>query len=244
MAQLLRLLRKKFEPTDISGLALWLDARDASTLALSGSSVTQWNDKSGKGNHVVQGTGANQPDYLTSGINALPAVSFSAANKNLAVADNATFDHGPQIDVFVVAQRDTDTGGLQSPISKYNGSTIVREFFISVNSSDVWALTASTTGASGDIIIASATTATLGQGFVVECGHNSTAGFVSINGGAFTYGPGSVGIVNSDSALTLGRVSGGDFYGKVSEVLFYTRCLNVAERAEVTAYLKSKWRIA
>ena len=39
----------KFTPKSISGLYLWLDAADSSTLVMSGSSVTSWNDKSGNG---------------------------------------------------------------------------------------------------------------------------------------------------------------------------------------------------
>ena len=35
-----------------ASLAFWLDADDASTITLSGSSVTQWDDKSGNGKDV------------------------------------------------------------------------------------------------------------------------------------------------------------------------------------------------
>jgi hypothetical protein len=40
-------------PNQISGLSLWLDAADASTVLLSGSNVTQWNDKSGNGRNLT-----------------------------------------------------------------------------------------------------------------------------------------------------------------------------------------------
>ena len=36
-----------FSPLNISGCSLWMDAADSSTMTLSSSSVTQWNDKSG-----------------------------------------------------------------------------------------------------------------------------------------------------------------------------------------------------
>ena len=39
----------KFTPKSISGLYLWLDAADSSTLVMSGTSVTNWIDKSGNG---------------------------------------------------------------------------------------------------------------------------------------------------------------------------------------------------
>ena len=38
-----------FIPTQVLGCSLWLDAADSSTVTLSGSTATQWNDKSGNG---------------------------------------------------------------------------------------------------------------------------------------------------------------------------------------------------
>jgi len=56
-----------FTPKKISGLALWLDASDLSTITKDGSNyVTQWNDKSGKGFNVAQGTGSAQPQWVSS----------------------------------------------------------------------------------------------------------------------------------------------------------------------------------
>ncbi len=34
------------DPTDITGLILWFDAEDSSTITLNGSDVSQWDDKS------------------------------------------------------------------------------------------------------------------------------------------------------------------------------------------------------
>jgi hypothetical protein len=51
----------------ISDCQLWLDASDASTITLNGPTVSQWNDKSGNGNHAAQSTAGNQPIYNTNG---------------------------------------------------------------------------------------------------------------------------------------------------------------------------------
>ena len=58
-------------------LTLWLDASDASTITESGGLVSQWDDKSGNGNHVINTTASTQPDYLTTGWNGKPTVSFT-----------------------------------------------------------------------------------------------------------------------------------------------------------------------
>ena len=60
---------KLWRPDELGAdLALWLDAEDASTITLNGSDVSQWDDKSGNGNHAAQAVAANQPARVTSGI--------------------------------------------------------------------------------------------------------------------------------------------------------------------------------
>ena len=56
------------------GLALWLDADDASTITLNGTDVAAWADKSGNGYDVSQGTAANQPAYVTNALNGKPVI--------------------------------------------------------------------------------------------------------------------------------------------------------------------------
>jgi hypothetical protein len=55
-------------------LVLWLDADDASTITLNGSTVSQWADKSSNGYSVSNGTAATQPDYLATGFNGKPTL--------------------------------------------------------------------------------------------------------------------------------------------------------------------------
>ena len=46
----------------------WYDYTDLSTLTLTDSSVSQWNDKLGSGHNLVQPTGAYQPKWTGEGI--------------------------------------------------------------------------------------------------------------------------------------------------------------------------------
>jgi hypothetical protein len=102
-----------WNPSMIS-TALWLDAADASTVTLNGSSVSQWNDKSGNGRNLTQGTSANQPLYVTNALNGKPKLNFGTtdflvnssyggwANSSFFVAaicnlDNATLPAFPAI---------------------------------------------------------------------------------------------------------------------------------------------------
>lgn len=71
-----------FDPKSISGLKLWLDATDATTITLNGSSVSEWRDKSGNAFHFSQATANNQPSY-TGQINGKAAIAFDGTNDGL-----------------------------------------------------------------------------------------------------------------------------------------------------------------
>lgn len=73
----------RWNPGNLSGLACWLDAQDATTITLS-TGVSQWSDKSGNGRHFTQGTGANQPAY--SGAGSTAGVVFDGVNDSLAAS--------------------------------------------------------------------------------------------------------------------------------------------------------------
>lgn len=50
-----------WSPLDLDDLVAWWDASDLATITESGGSVSQWDDKSGNGHHLVQETGSAQP---------------------------------------------------------------------------------------------------------------------------------------------------------------------------------------
>ena len=79
-----RLMRPRasggFSPKNISGLQLWLDAADSSTVTLNSGNVSEWLDKSGNGRNAAQTTAANQPAYTQNGLNGLPVLSGALPN--------------------------------------------------------------------------------------------------------------------------------------------------------------------
>lgn len=90
--------------------ALWLDANDTSTITLNGSTVSQWNDKSGNGRHVSQGTAADQPAYQSNALNSKPGVVAGASD----FLDSATnWTAGINTSWFLVGKR---TGGVNTSI--------------------------------------------------------------------------------------------------------------------------------
>lgn len=78
-----------FDPTTITGLALWfkadaglLDASDA-PITVDGTAIKTWQDQSGNTKHAVQATGANQPLYKAGITNGKPVVRFDGSNDTL-----------------------------------------------------------------------------------------------------------------------------------------------------------------
>jgi hypothetical protein len=70
-------ISSSFQPTSISGLSLWLDGADQSSMTLAGSNVTQWRDKSGNARHA---TASGTPTLSTAVFSARPSVLFNGSS--------------------------------------------------------------------------------------------------------------------------------------------------------------------
>jgi len=101
-------------PTSLTGLQLWLDASDASTLydATSGGSlvaadggVARWEDKSGNGRHATQGTSGSRPTRKTAIQNSLDVLRFDGSNDFMQRASFSFFNE-TGFTGFVVARSD------------------------------------------------------------------------------------------------------------------------------------------
>jgi hypothetical protein len=105
-------------PTSVTGLQLWLDASDASTLydATSGGSlvaadggVARWEDKSGNARHMTQGTSGSRPTRKTAIQNSLAVLRFDGGDSLSMPSSTATFKflHDGDSTVFVVFKAGT-----------------------------------------------------------------------------------------------------------------------------------------
>lgn len=63
--------KTKWVPILIANCVLWLDSTDNATITLSSGKVSQWNDKSGRGNNATQATAARQFTPQAASINGL-----------------------------------------------------------------------------------------------------------------------------------------------------------------------------
>lgn len=94
-----------------TGLQLWLDASDASTIVPGpGGGVQTWMDKSGNNFHATQAADAQQPVLNATAMNGRPAVRFDGADDGLVVDDGLNLSARPYT-VFTVDQYYAGTVG-------------------------------------------------------------------------------------------------------------------------------------
>jgi hypothetical protein len=81
---------QNFKPTQLTGVtcALWMDGADSSTFSLSGTTVTQWRDKSGLGYNST--TIGGTPALTANALNGLSAISFNGSSYILGPNANTT----------------------------------------------------------------------------------------------------------------------------------------------------------
>lgn len=105
--------------TSIAGVKAWYRA-DLGTVIATG--VSQWNDQSGNGNHLVQATGANQP-IVVIGQNNLAALRFDSVNDFMTVG----FVLAQPMTVFIVYKLLTVGDGVVHDIifDGWNNSSMV-----------------------------------------------------------------------------------------------------------------------
>jgi hypothetical protein len=99
---------RPFQPIDIAGCALWLDAADRNTMTFSlGNNISTWNDKSSSG---LIGTAFNIPNQTPNSINGLPAVVFSSGTQYIDYGNNLNLGTNG-VYVFTVAKYDNTSDG-------------------------------------------------------------------------------------------------------------------------------------
>lgn len=112
-----------WSPINLTNIVAWFDAADTSTVLRAGSSVTNWLDKSGHGNHATQTVSANQPEVGAFTQNGLQLITVRNGDKNMSVANSPAMLMG----IAMVNIRSTGTSAILN-IGSYSASS--HEFFV------------------------------------------------------------------------------------------------------------------
>ncbi len=126
----LRPANNAFTPKSISGLALWLDASDSSTLFQNSDGTTPatstsdpigyWGDKSGSARHLTQSSSSARPLLLPTGLSSKPCIKFDGTDDNIWRQPGLTSD---DLSIFMVHQQDSLSGGVTYEFSHQNDTT-------------------------------------------------------------------------------------------------------------------------
>lgn len=236
MAMNPKLLRPRatgFNPKSITGLQLWLDAADSSTIT-TGTGVSEWRDKSATGSKWAQTTGNNQPATGTQTLNGKNVIAFDGSNDSLSAV--APLSTSMPLSFFIVQRIATKTSFGMT----YTTST----------TSDAWNIRQS--GSTGGLNIVASNSIVINLSSEDRTGMNDLLSWVVPSSGNSVLRRNGTQLTLDGPTLKpvltgthyLGRRSDG-FYlnGWIAEVIAYSTELSVSQRSSVEKYLAKKWGI-
>jgi len=238
-------------PSVISGLKLWLDGKESGTFTFSsGTSVSEWRDRSGQGNNFSQATAANQP---TRGSDRL--VDFDGSNDQLDAATKFmnNVHNGGSNTIFAILRLDADQDGSYLDSNNLGSNGV--GFNLAYEAANDRYLTGINNGNSGQNVVVNTTATSSVAINTTYCliqridADNATAAnrhyFYINRGSAIQNNTSSNAVSAANSTLNPRMGNGGLGYwnGKIGEILWYDRDLTDSEREIVRDYLLVKWNI-
>jgi hypothetical protein len=240
-----------FNPRQISGCTLWLDATDISTITLSGSNVTQWSDKSGQLYHFSQATPGNQPTYSSTGFGNRGSIVFDGIGSYLFSTTFGGLFGGlnTPLSFFCVMRWTSKTSpAIQCLFNIYTGTStngFHGIYFDQGAAPNAWQhIRRSAAGTT--VTVSSANIISSGVSYV----HSQIFPGTTVTG--FTNGTsvlsGNMNVATLGTNTTIGCI--GILYrsiiqyplnGQVGEVLVYNRAVTTEERRQIEGYLAWKW---
>lgn len=227
-----------------ASLRLWLDADDATTITLNGSTVSQWRDKSGLGNHANQTTSVDQFTYQLAAVNGRAAVVDNGVpNKNMTTASVAL--NGSGMSIFGVGR--TDSQPANSGISRFvfvSNRIYLGTWFID-SASNFRPGAVSVVFGNGTSMTVTGTATVAWEDTLRIAGAT-----VSAAGLSTTYVDGSTGATRSGAfanftgAIPLGHVGGSSqmWRGPMCELVVMVNEIGTSDRQKLEGYLAHKWQ--
>lgn len=232
-SQTMYLTGSTWTPSDISP-GLWLDADDNSAITLNGTTVSQWNDKSGFNRHATALATA-QPTATDAGLNGRRVVTFDGSTDVLNV--DLDFLAGVSHSAFVVT-KPTIYSNIYGAANSNAGANSLHVGFSSAANyrMNFW-----------------------GNDYAPAVSSNFAAGSANIMNYVWTAGTSkqilangkSEGISTSPVPGTIGTMSGGGrigrttghgfFGGDIAEFVVVTGAVSAADRQKMEGYLAHKW---
>ncbi len=205
---------RQFNPLDISGCSLWLDAGDYSTLTLSGTTITRWNDKSGNGRDASGNTG---PTYSNN------SVQFNGTQGLQTSLISSNVESG-----FVVASFTNVTNANSMLCGPTFGGRQFRVQGGTIQTNRQGVANVLTTGTA------------LSNNTQYLLGYTNNATTLTHFSNGATYASGTAQAYNTTITTNIGGPVEG-MVGTLWEVIMYEYALSTVQRQQVELYLAEKW---
>lgn len=235
-------------PDDIAGLQLWLDADDSDTITLNGSTVSQWDDKSGNDYHVTQSTASYQPTYNTAQLNGKNVVTFDGSDDHIlndSVASVASGNDVP-ITMFVVFKQ-LSSGTNEYGVVFGSSSSIQPLFCMMTNSNQLAAQQRTDAGTLTAAYSSVSSTSAYRVQSIVLSSSNLTVFDNGTSAASSSFSPAQT-TLNTFTLGTWrrsGSMNGVAFlHCDIAEVIIYNSALSTSDRESVESYLSTKWGIS
>ena len=230
-------------PADISGLQLWLDGSDTSTITQSAGAVSQWNDKSGNGFHFTQATGANQPLTAADTINGRNVIKFDGAGDYLANTDAGLMTIGQTANTLIIVFKFNvvPTGGQRIVAGSQDGLSTKWGFLRHPTSLKMQGVnydysgSSSTGSVAGDNVNPAKMQLTYDGISSITVKYN---GVTDTGAGKNTLTHTSIKLGISPSAVSTESLN-----GSIAEIIAYNKALSAGEQSSIDNYLSSKWGV-
>jgi hypothetical protein len=224
-------------------LQLWLKADNDVTQ--SSNNVSFWQDMIGN-NSAIQNTSGAQPQYVSSAIAGLPAISFNGSSQFLQLTPAMTTSFTSGATIFLVAKPTAVTTNARF-LDFGNGATSDNILLFEPTNTGVSFQVYN--GSTGGNIVTSSSAVTLNQYQLVEAEHNGNlvdTAQIYTNGVQGASGTSnSFQNVNRNSCFLGTNYAQSIFYqGQIAELLVYSRPLSAGERTAVETYLFERYQLA
>jgi hypothetical protein len=220
-----------FLPTNISACVLWLDPADRSTVTLSGSNVSQLNDKSGLGYNMSQATSGNQPTYASSLYGNGMLTFTQSLSTRLSNTSFPTFIGSGPASYFLVEYNMTAPSGNPGPFGYSAGPNF--GLIMQYNPGFTGGLQPFSTG------VSSFTSATPRLIFLYKPNVTSSNMTGFINGTSQTVSDTTSGTYSG--TFSVGSATNGFISGNICELIVFNKDVTTSERQQVEGYLAYKW---
>jgi hypothetical protein len=227
-----------FDPETISGMALWLDASDTSSIEVINGKANRWFDQSGNNRHVTVSSSTKRPAVTVDPMNLSQVLKFSGSN---SLQCPAFWSSLGDCSVFIVMR---GAGRTSEARLIAESSTVSTNPLYSIGPASN-NLRISWRADNGVLTQNSSGAALLGDGVKVLSVLDTTTATSS-----YVRGEASTGYSYTRSATTPTTFSVGSlfqsadssfFVGDLSEVMILDRVVGVQERLDIEQYLLDKW---